>query len=81
VTPVENFESSWTNKTDQMVIPVKELAFENRGMIIRKGSEILGTSFRSVQSILKGNLYLCWIAAKFLTHPPRENVKLLLKSK
>jgi hypothetical protein len=51
-----------TAKTDDQVGRMKALAFKNRRVTIHKAATMLGTSFGSVQSILKDNLNKCQIA-------------------
>lgn len=59
-----------TSKTDE-----NELVHENRRITIRELADTINISFGSVQSILKDNLNMCRIAAKFVPHLLSEEQK------
>jgi hypothetical protein len=54
---------------------VKELVHKNRRISIHEVASMLGISFGSLQSILKDNLNMHWIAAKFVPHLLNEEQK------
>jgi hypothetical protein len=63
---VEHCRHQSTSKTDETVVRVKELVLESRRITIHEVAYMLEYLFGSVQSILKDNLNMLWIAAKFL---------------
>jgi phage antirepressor YoqD-like protein len=54
------------HNTDENVDRVQELVHENRRITVREVAKMLGISYESVQIVLKDNLYMCRIAAKFM---------------
>jgi hypothetical protein len=60
---------------DKHVNSVKQLVLKNRGISIHDDAYMLEISFGSGHSILKCNLHMCLVPAKFVPRLPSEEQK------